>query len=778
MKSILLSTALIFLHFISPAQTSFNIKGKVIDALSKEALPGATITISELNKNVISDDNGEFLVTLPQGKYTISVLYLGYQTIKKTINLQANAQLEFAMQYEEMEVEEVVIKGEKENENVQAPRMSNVQINIEEIKKLPALFGEVDVMKNLQMMPGIQVAGEGNTGLYVRGGGADQNLVLLDEAPVYNPAHLLGIFSIFNSDVLKSAEIYKGGIPAQYGGRLSSLVDIHSKAGSMDGFHGSGGISNIASRLTLETPIVKNRSSLLLAGRRTYMDMFLKLSSNPEIRNNTLYFYDLNGTYSHTIDDKNKIFISGYHGRDVFSFRDLFGVNWGNTTGSIQWRRYRNERFYSNWTLAYSGFDYTSEFDMGIQSLAFTTGIREYLIKKDYFLQPNNRHNLAFGTFASYRRHFPGKVTPGSPNSMFRELEMNRLFSLESGAYASNRQTITKRFEVEYGLRFTIFSQLGKGEVFTYEGEPANGIITDTTTYERLESIKDYYGVEPRLSARYTLTEASSVKASYNRTYQYLHLMSNSTAPLPLNMWMPSTVHIRPQSADQVAAGYFRNFLDGKIETSVEAYYKYMNNAVDFKDFAQIFLNPNIETEIRRGVAWSYGLEFFIRKIKGKTTGWISYTLSKTERRIPGINQGMVYPADFDRRHNLNLVLTHDLSKRWNISGNWVYGSGRPMTLPAARYSLDYMDVSYYTERNAYRMPSYHRMDLAVNYSKGQREDRRWYGSWSLSVYNVYGRKNPFTIFPQDKADAPGEKEIVMIYLFRQLPALTYNFNF
>jgi hypothetical protein len=766
------------ISFSAYSQESFTISGNLKDSLTGDPMSYASVLVKENNKGVVSDEQGNFSLSLPAGSYTLEIQYLGYKTSRQKINLTADMTLSIPLSMEEVVVKEVEIKDKKLTENVDNTKMSTNEVDIKMIKKLPALFGEVDVIKNMQMLPGIQVAGEGNTGLYVRGGSPDQNLVLLDDAPVYNASHVLGVFSIFNSDALKSAEIYKGGIPAQYGGRLSALVDIKMRDGNPQKFKMSGGLGLISSRLMIEGPIKKDKCSFMVSGRRTYGDLFLKLSNNPNLRKNRLYFYDFNLKLNYKFNDKNKLYFSAYHGRDIFDFVGLFGLNWGNTTASLRFNHLYGEKLVSNTVLVFSNFDYTSSFDLGIQQFKFGTGVTEKSIRHDFTWIPDNKNEVTFGTTVTHRSYNPGKFEPGSDSSLFKEVIIDRYHSIDEAFYISNKQKLTNRITIDYGLRYSVFSNIGSGNLYKYNGELLAANITDTVEYKAFQEIKTYGGFEPRISGRYMLTEEASIKTSYNRTIQYIQLLSNSTSPIPSSIWVPSTPYIQPQKADQIATGYFRNFVNNKFETSIEGYYKWMHNAVDFKDNANLLLNPHIETELRRGRAWSYGLEFFARKNRGKTTGWISYTWSRTERKIPGVNEGNTYFASYDRRHNFNFVISHDINDRWNVAGNWIYGSGRPFTLPAARYTFDYLTASYYTQRNGYRMPAYHRMDISVNLTSRKKEGRHWNSSWNFSVYNLYGRMNPYTIYTRDKKDHPGEKEVVMLYLFRWLPSITYNFNF
>lgn len=763
--------------FTSFAQTNiYTLSGTVRDSLTKETLPGASVYTSDQKAGTMTDFDGNYELKLVEGTYTLEVYFYGYKTLVKTIRIQSDMKHDFLLSDATEELEEIVLKGTRTDDNVKDTKMSTIELNIEEIKKLPALFGEVDVIKSIQLLPGVQVAGEGNSGLYVRGGGADQNLVLLDNATIYNPVHAVGIFSVFSSDVLKSTELYKGGIPAQYGGRLSSLLEINTKTGNFEKFSGSAGIGLLSSRLMLEGPIIKDKVSFMLGGRRTYFDLFLVGSSDETIRKTRLHFYDLNGKISIKANKNNFIEVSGYYGKDVLKLASLFNNYYGNNSLTASWRHVFNERLYSQTYLSYSGFDYNIAIELDeAQKMRMRNGIQDFNFKQIFFQELGSKNNLSYGFDASYKIFMPGEIMPQGSGSAFVPYKIPDAYSMDGAIYISNKQTITPRLSADYGLRFSMFSQVGKASVVNYNGRPDKNSVTDTSTYGSFETIKPYSGLEPRVSLRYSLNEVSSIKASYNRMFQYLHLLSNSTSPVPSNIWLPSGKYIQPQRADQVALGYFRNFKDNVYEASVEAYYKHMDNVIDFVDNASIFLNATPETDILPGIGRAYGTEFFLRKNKGRTTGWISYTLSKATRQINGINNNKEYLASYDRRHNLNIVVTHDLSSKVNISSTFVYGTGRPFTLPSGRYTFDYTTPVYYTDRNAYRLRSYHRLDLAVNINFNQQG--RFKSSLNISLYNAYGRKNPYTVLVRDKENGEGQ-ELAMIYLFRWLPSITYNINF
>ncbi|MEK6479211.1 TonB-dependent receptor [Catalinimonas sp. 4WD22] len=777
------------------AQNQYTISGYVKDASNGEALIGATVSLKErAGTGTTSNVYGFYSLTLTQGNYTINYSYLGYKSQSFILSLQADTTITIELSDEEMELQEVVISATRPEDNFQDVKMSREELQIEKIKSLPALFGEVDVLRTVQLLPGVQSAGEGTTGLFVRGGSADQNLVLLDEATVFNPSHFLGFFSVFNPDAIKNLEIYKGGIPARFGGRLSSILDIQMKEGNNKKYSVSGGIGSISSRLTVEGPIVKDQSSFILSGRRTYADLFLKLSNDEDIRNNTLYFYDFNAKANYQFNDKHKIFASGYFGRDRFGIADEFGLNWGNATATARWNYLISDQLFLNTTFVYSNFDYGFEIDTEVAEFIWTARLREMSAKMDFNFFPNPKNSIDFGYQVQLHKFAPPSIIP-SGDTNFAPLILDDKFALEQAIYIGNQQQVSDRISMEYGLRYSIFQQIGPGKVFLYEeGTPiSDETITDTKEYASGENIKLYHGIEPRFSARYLINGNSSIKTSYNRMRQYLQVASNATAGLPIDRWIPADTYVEPLIGDQIAAGYFRNFASNTLEASVEFYYKWMQNVIDFKSGSDILLNNNIETEISAGRGWAYGAEFLLKKNVGKTTGWLSYTLSRTRRQIDGINNGRAYNARYDRIHDFSLVLSHQLNKQLTFSGTWVYSTGLAVSLPSGRYSLDGQSVPYYDPygRNAYRLPDFHRLDLSVVLDSKQKEGRRWNSSWSFSVYNAYAQKNPFIItfenlYNEDPDfDLEGDEAIesvrpaaIKTYLFSIIPSITYNFKF
>ncbi|WP_347159913.1 TonB-dependent receptor [Pontibacter chitinilyticus] len=774
-KQLFILTLLWLLAFPALAQEKVTLSGYVKDHASGEGLIGASVGVQELpGVGVGTNAYGFYSLTLPKGTYTLLYNYLGYVTTSKPVQLNANQKLDVELRQNATALKEVEITTRKEDHNVRSMEMSTLKMQVAEIKNMPALLGEVDVVKAVQLMPGVQTAGEGTSGFYVRGGGVDQNLILLDEAPVYNASHLMGFFSVFNADAIKDVQLYKGGIPAQHGGRLSSLLDIRMKEGNSKKLAVSGGIGTVSSRLTVEAPIVKDKSSFIISGRRTYADMFFKASSDPEVKNNQLYFYDLNTKLNYTLNEKNRLFVSGYFGRDVAGNKQ-FMMDWGNATATLRWNHLFNDRLFSNTTLIFSDFDYALGSRVTESEFTWKSRIKDYSLKNDYtyFLNPKNQ--LRFGLQGTYHHFMPAEVVPG-PESYVSNIKLNATSAFEGALYLSNEQQLTDRLTLDYGLRFSSFTNMGPGKVYQYG--PDFDMPVDTVTYGRFEKIKTYSGLEPRLSAKYELNGASSIKASYNRMRQYLHLVSNSTSAMPFDIWIPSSTYVQPQLADQVAAGYFRNFHDNMFEGSVEVYYKWMDNQIDYKDYAEIFLNDRLETELLRGNGEAYGAEFYLRKQKGLLTGWVSYTLSKTERTVPGINNGKAYPLRYDRRHAGNVVLTYQFSPSINFGANWTYATGGAVTMPVGRYEYNGKTYPLYSERNGYRLPDYHRLDLSATYEKPKNEFRKYSSSWTLSIYNAYARKNAFSVYFRESENDATKTEAVKTYLFGIIPSVTYNFNF
>jgi hypothetical protein len=768
------------------AQNQYSVSGSVKDTLSGEDMIAAVVSVKSIDAAVETNEYGFFSISLPEGKHEISISYSAYNTKTVQVDLQNNITLKVFLSPESKtnvtELETVVITGKKQDDHVDNIKMSTNTIDVNQIKTLPALFGEVDIIKNIQTLPGVQTAGEGTTGYFVRGGGADQNLILLDEAPVYNGSHILGFFSVFNSESIKNAELYKGAIPAQYGGRLSSLLDIRTKDGNMNRYAGNASLGLISGKIGLEGPIKKDKSSFIFSARRSWADAFLKLSSNPETRKNQLYFYDLNAKINYKINDKNRVFLAGYFGRDKLKFNP-FDLGWGNATGTLRWNHIFNNKVFSNTSLIFSNFDYALGLLISNFGFNWTSNLKEVGLKQDFNIFASNKIELNTGFQLNYRYFQPGKVTfSGLPG--FRDIVLDPYKATEEAVYFNADYKVSPKWFLQYGIRMSMFQQVGSGDINIY----ANGIARETNLigkkhYNTLQAVNNNYGIEPRFAARYRINQSTSLKASASRNVQYLHLISNTTVPLPTAVWLPSTTYIRPQFSNQVALGLFKNFKEGMFETSIEGYYKKMYDLTDFKDNAQLFLNPTLETEIRQGNGKSYGAEFFVKKTKGRLNGWISYTLSKATKQIDGVNGGREFRADYDRRHNMNIVGNYELGNNWTLGFAWVYATGRPYTLATGYYMVEGYKMPTYTERNGYVMPAFHRLDVSFTKKWKSVKYPNLEKALNLSVYNLYSRKNPYFVQMEDKLDAngnaiPNEKVVNMYWLFPLIPSISYSVNF
>jgi len=753
----------------------FSINGKIRDHHSGEALMGATIFVRELKTGAVSDFYGNYSLTLNEGNYTLIYSYIGYSTIEKTIELNKDIKVSLELDPKEHQLNEVVISSEKNDKNVVKPEMSTFRMDIKTIQRIPSLMGEVDIIKAIQLLPGVQSVGEGSSGFSVRGGAPDQNLILLDEATVYNASHLMGFFSVFNNDAIKDVKLYKGDIPANYGGRLASVLDVRMNEGNAKKFEINGGIGIIASRLTVEGPIVKDRSSFILSGRRTYADIFLPLSSNEALQNNKLYFYDINAKINYRINDNNQVFLSGYFGRDVFK-NGFAGMKWGNETATIRWNHLFTKQLFSNFSFIYSNYLYNLGTPAGNNnSFEWNSNLRDLGIKADFSYYLNTKNTIRFGASVIYHMFNPGEAKGTGEETVFADVKVPNNYAIETGVYGNNEQKIGEHFTVKYGLRFSMFQNIGPGTVFHFD---SSYTATDSTIYNAGVIYNTYIGIEPRLGLLYDFNSIHSIKASYARTNQYLQLAQNSTVGTPLDIWFPSSPNVKPQIADQIAIGYFRNFRRNTIETSVEAYYKWMQNVVDFKDFAQLLLNNKLEGEIRSGKAWSYGVEFLVRLNETKFNGWISYTYSRSFRQIDEINSNNPYPAPYDKPNNISIVLNYVISKRFTVSANWVYATGAPVTFPTGRAEIGGKIVPIYSDRNQYRYQDYHRLDLSLSFFSKVKPGRKFNWDLNFSVYNAYNRHNTWSInFTQDNVD-PNITYAEKVYLFGIIPSLTFNFHF
>jgi hypothetical protein len=759
--------------FLLSAQQRFAISGTVRDASTGETLIGATVRLQSATQNsgIATNAYGFYSLTANEGEYSLIVSYSGYQsnTQKITLNKALKINIELAAVSDLQEV--VISASERKNENVKSPQMGLNKINMADLDNVPILFGEKDVLKTIQLLPGVKAGGEGNTGFFVRGGAADQNLILLDEATVYNSSHLLGFFSTFNADAIKDVSLYKGGMPSQYGGRLSSVLDVKMQDGNDKEYGFEGGLGLIASRIKAEGPIVKNKSSFMISARRTYIDLLLKASGDSALKNNTLNFYDINAKVNYKFDDKNTLFLSGYFGQDNIGIKDLFANDWGNTTATIRWNHVFNNRLFSNTSLIYNKYNYAIELLDENSSAKVKSLIRDFNFKEDLQYYSNN-HILRFGLHATHHRIAPSDITT-SAGSSFNPLSIENRYGLELAVYASDEWTIGDKFNLLYGLRLSQFSLLGPGTLNTYD---SSGEISSSSTYKSGEFVKNYFNLEPRLSASYTLNEKNSIKASYNRNTQNIHILSNSGSSSPTDQYVMSSNNIKPEIADQVALGFFKNSESNAYEFSAEVYYKWLQNQIDYRDAAELTANKDVESELLYGEGRAYGLELYGKKTKGKLTGWLSYTLSKTERQFDEINKGKYFNAKQDRTHDLALVAMYALSRRWTVSANYIYSTGNAVTYPAGKYNVGGLTTYYYTDRNANRMPYTSRLDLGATL-KGK-ETKKFRTSWTFSVYNALNRKNPYSIQFRDKENDPTRTEAVQTSLFGIIPSVTYNFKF
>ena len=783
MRKYLIVLLLIYNSIDVFSQVRYTLNGYVKDFEDGEELIGVNITVRELTTGTTTNVYGFYSITLDAGKYQLIYSYIGYGSKFIDITLDSNREINVDLELKAFNLEEVVINADKLDANVKETSMSRINLDVRQIEKLPALFGEPDIIKIIQMLPGVISAGEGTSSYYVRGGSADQNLILIDEAPIYDPSHLFGLFSVFNADVIKDSELFKGGIPPRYGGRLSSILDIRTKDGNNKKFAGSAGIGALASKLLLEGPIKKGKSSYIISARRSYVDLILA-AANEDAR---VQFYDINAKINWKHNNNNRFFLAVYLGRDAFEFDKEFGFDWGNATATFRWNHLFNSRLFSNTTLIASQFDYGLESLDPVQGFEWKSHIKQVSFKQDLSFYVNPRNEMHFGYHLTYMGFSPAELRPNVEGSIFITKKLDLLYALDHALYLGNIQTLNSKLKLDYGVRLSIFQNIGESTVIQYR-DPKDNINIDVTgekKYKPFENIKTFINPEPRFSMRYLINNESSLKLSYNRMVQNTHLVSSGTVPMPFNTWYPSSPYLKPQKADQLVLGYFKNLKNNQYELSAEVYYKDLNDITDFADNAQIFFNDHLTTEFRQGKAWSYGLELYAKKNKGKLTGFAGYTLSKTEKKIPTVNLGNTFLANYDRRHNLSLSGTYFLNNKWTFGLNFVYNTGRPITVPSGRYEFQNYNVDLITERNGFKLPDFHRMDLSATLTQKKNVGRKVKSHWIFSLYNVYSRKNPFGIITQIKKDGNDniigdgtQKEAKIIYLFPILPSVSYNIKF
>lgn len=756
-----------------PAQNQlYALHGSVKSGKTGEVIIGATLSVGGRSTGTVSNEYGFYSLKLPKGDHTLEVSAIGMKTEQISLSVSGDKRMDVVMQEEAAQLQEVRVTASSSGRSLKSPQMSMERINVQEVKNIPMLFGERDLLKAMQLLPGVKSAGEGNAGFYVRGGAADQNLILLDEAPVYNASHLLGFFSTFNSDAIKNVTLYKGAMPAQYGGRLSSVVDIKMNEGNNQDFGVSGGIGLISSRLNIEGPLQKERSSFLLSGRRTYADVFLKLFGDSAIKKSRLYFYDLNAKLNFILGEKDHLFLSGYFGRDVLSQQDLAGIDWGNGTATLRWNHIFSNSLFSNTSFTFSNYDYRIGVNTEATDYRILSRIRDWNIKEELQWYMDSRNTLTIGLNAIYHTLKPGEISVQGNTGLVAQGLPDR-YSLENALYANNTWKVNDKWSLNYGVRLSAFTILGEGDYYTLDNE---GRVMDTTHYRPGEIVKTYLNPEPRLSASYQLNSGSALKLSYTRNAQNLHLISNSVSSSPTDKWVASTNLIKPEIADQVAIGYYRNLGGSRYELTAEAYYKHMQNQIDYRNGAEVFTNDPIETQLLFGKGRAYGLEWMLKKKAGRLSGWVSYTLSKTERKIDGINDNQWYNARQDRTHDIAIVGTYQLNDRWVLSANWVYNTGDAVTYPSGKYMVDNVVYFYYSERNGYRMPDYHRLDLGA--TRQLKKGKRFSSELNFSLFNAYGRGNAYQIdFRVSEAD-PSKTEAVKTSLFTFVPSISYNFKF
>ena len=763
-----------------PNGPNVTLSGYLRDEATGEALIGATVFVKSLGAGATANEYGFYSLTVPRGRHTFTFTYVGYAPREETLDLAASQTHSVKLATRGVETAEVVVLGQAPDQNVKSTEVGVARLDARTIKLMPALLGEADVVRAIQLLPGVSVHGEGATGFNVRGGGIDQNLILMDEAPVYNSSHLFGLFSVFNPDAVKDVKLVKGGIPAAYGGRLSSLLDIRLKDGNNQRLGVNGGLGLVSSRLAVEAPIVKDKGSFIVAGRRSYADLFLK--AVPAQKDNQAYFYDFSAKANYTLGERDRLFLSGYFGRDVFKFGQLFQNNWGNQTGTLRWNHVFSNRLFLNVTALASRYGYGLGVPSGTQGFEWKSNITDYSAKADfeYFRSPSSA--LHFGASSILYTFEPGHVVPTEATSIFRELRLQRQQGTEWAAYLDEERSFGPVFSVQYGLRATLFANTSTGTFYDYTGVPGQRLTPlNPQEYRPGHPLARYPNLEPRLSARYALSESASLKASYHRMVQYIHFISNATSATPLDVWLPSTRNVRPEHADQVSLGYFRNFKSNAYEASLEVFGKRMDNQIDYIAGANTLLNENLEAELLYGRGRAYGAELYVKKNEGRLTGWVSYTLSRSERQIEGLNQGQWYANKYDKTHVLAVVGLYELSPRLTLSSTFNYSTGVATTVPDSRYVYQGLVVPNVNGdvRNTYRVPAYHRLDLAATLKGKPHPERRWQGSWTFSLYNVYGRRNAFGIYFRQNEDHPTQTEAVRLSIFGTvLPSATYNFTF
>lgn len=763
------------------AQEKYTLNGYVRDSLSGETLIGANISIRPEGKGVVTNQYGFYSITLAEGSYQLSCTFVGYQSKEITVRLNQNRELNILLLPNSALISNVTVYGRKRDNNVKTAQMGKFELSVATAKALPSFLGEVDILKTLQLLPGVRNAGEGNAGFYVRGGGPDQNLILLDDAVVYNTGHLFGFFSIFNSDAIKNVTLIKGGMPAQYGGRLSSVVDVAMKEGNQNKTQVDAGIGLIASRFSIQGPIKKNKASYMISARRTYIDALTKpfISKSSQYYGSGYYFYDLNAKMNYQFSQKDRLYLSGYFGRDKFNFNNTqrsfrTEIPWGNSTATLRWNHIFNKKLFANTTLVYNDYKFNLDGTQNNFHLNLSSGIRDLAAKTDVDFYPVPEHKIRFGAQYTFHTFLPNVLTGNQDSVVFSPNNSTKKYANEFGLYLQDDWELNSKLKLNLGIRYSLFQQVGR---YTLYQRDANGNKTDSVQYAPGQNVKTYGGLEPRATLRYALNETSSIKAGITRNLQYIHLVTNAGSTLPTDLWVPSTIRVKPQVSWQYALGYFRNFKEGMYETSVEAYYKTMQNQIEYREgYTPSLKDP--EEEFVFGKGWSYGAEFFINKVKGRFTGWIGYTLSWTWRKFPDLNDGLKFPSRYDRRHDLSVVGTYELNKKWKLSSVFIYGTGNATSLPERFYFVSGVLTQEYSRINAYRMKPYHRLDFSATYTPVPKKIRKYSSNWVFSIYNVYSRLNPYFIYyDQEGSATAGTLKVTakQVSLFPIIPSVTWN---
>ncbi len=786
------SIALLFmlLTTVMFSQENYTVSGTIKEASNGELAFGASVFLKGTSIGAVSNEYGFYSISAPKGTYSLVVSYIGFENKVQQVEIDKDQKINFEIKEASMQLDEVFITAEEtERVNLKKPEMSVSKLNIKTVKQMPVVLGEVDIIKSLQMLPGVTKNGEGSGGFHVRGGAVDQNLVLLDEAIIYNTSHMLGFFSVFNADAIKDIKLYKGGIPARFGGRTSSVLDVRQKDGNSKNLSLTGGIGLISSRLAIEGPMFKDKGSFLVAGRSSYVNLFLKAADEKD----RLGFYDLNLKTNYMLNTNNKLYLSGYFGRDSFRLGESFSSDYGNASGNLRWNHIFNDRLFSNLSVIYSKYDY--DLEISSEEFDWVSSIKNYNVKYDFKYYANNKFKLDFGASSIYYDFDPGQVRPTSETSSINPLSLDRKKAFESGLYVSAEHKLSNKLTAQYGVRFSGFSRLGGQALKDYaNNQPVvynstlgiyeRGIEIGETNYKKDETIKTFSNLEPRASLAYQLNESSSIKAGFSRSAQYIHLLSNTTSVTPLDVWTTSGKYIKPQLSNQYALGYFRNFKDKKYSLEVEGYFKTTDNRIDYIDGSDLIGNNTIENEILNGEARAYGLEFLVRKNEGRFTGWISYTLSKSEQRTlggnaggPGINNGNWYNSAFDRTHDFSITGAYELNNKWSFGGNMVFQTGRPVTYPNGQYQYEGQSIASFSARNSDRLPAYHRLDISATYKPNRKPNNRWKGEWVFGIYNVYNQKNAASISFSQNQDL-GINEATRTAIFGMVPSVTYNFKF